>query len=61
MSKIHCPYCNGEMIERKYDYHNKFKMPQPVNTFLSVLYWCPKCKTTVETSQQVRIVSPKEE
>ena len=58
-----CPYCrNGvEMEERKYDYHNKFEVPQPVNTFLSVLYGCPECKTTVEITQQVRIVSPKEE
>lgn len=57
-----CPYCKGkELVEKEYDYHQTAKIPQPVNTFLSVLYECPECKATVETSQQVRIVSLKEE
>ena len=61
-SKLHCPLCKDIiMLPVKYDYHRKVDTHQPYNTFLTVLYECPICKTTVETSQQVRITSPKEE
>ena len=60
-----CPYCGGirgaEMIVQKQDYHHKDKtVVQPYNTFLTVLYICAECGTTVETSQQVRITNKKE-
>jgi len=60
---MRCPYCKDvEMLESKHDYHHLqiTILAQPKTTILSVLYKCPCCGTTVETSQQVRIVSPKE-
>ena len=59
---MYCPYCKGiTMIDLKLDYHKRDRtLPQPYNTFLTVLYQCPDCGTTVETSQQVRITNRKE-
>lgn len=59
-----CPFCKGiEMLVEKHSYHHvrAIRMSQPMNDILSILYKCPECGTTVETTQQVRIASPKKE
>ena len=60
---MYCPYCEGNLLMevKKYDYHQTDRLSlQPYNTFLTVLYSCPECGTTVESSQQVRITNVKE-
>ena len=59
---MYCPYDDELLRVKRYDYHHTDKaLPQPYNTFLTVLRVCSLCGTTVETSQQVRITNKKEE
>lgn len=57
---MYCPYCGKKLGVPKWDYHKRDMIAQaPYNTFVSVLYECPDCSVTVETSQQVRITNVK--
>ena len=61
-----CPFCKEpeqDMVMEKHDFHHAraIRLSQPMNDILSILYKCPECGVTVETTQQVRITSPKKE
>lgn len=59
---MYCPYCKViPVVVGKHAYHHLDRASlQPYNTFLTTLYECPVCGTTIETTQQVRITNKKE-